>query len=64
MMIALDTAALVGYRLGIATTINDNNACYLASWAKVLKEEPRFIISVLADVQKAQDMILAHLKRA
>lgn len=63
-LVAELTAALVGYRLGIATTINDNNACYLASWAKVLKEEPRFIISVLADVQKAQDMILAHLKRA
>lgn len=63
-LVAELTAALVGYRLGIETTINDNNACYLASWAKVLKKEPRFIISVLADVQKAQDMILAHLKRA
>lgn len=30
---------------------------YLSSWLKTLKEEPRYFVSVLADVNKAANMI-------
>ena len=56
-LVAELTAALFGHRLGFATSIQDNNACYLAGWCKTMKAEPRFLISVLADVNKAYKMM-------
>ena len=37
---------------------NINKACYLDSWISALHKEPKFIVSVLADVNKAVQMIL------
>ena len=44
--------------LGFDPKLMDNNACYLDSWISALHKEPKFIVSVLADVNKAVQMIL------
>ena len=56
-LVAELTSALVGHGLGFNTQVSENNAAYLDSWLKSLKKEPKFLISVLADVGKASKMI-------
>ena len=56
-LVAELSAALISSTLGFDKRINDNNAKYVSSWLKVLKEEPSFIKTVLSDVGKASDMI-------
>ena len=57
-LVAELTAANVGYAMGFDRRILDNNAAYLDSWIAVLKENPKFIVSVMADVNKASTMVL------
>lgn len=57
-LVAELTAALIGTTMGFDSKITDNSAKYLDNWISVLKEEPKFIISVMSDVNKAADMIL------
>ncbi len=56
-LIAELTAALIGHKLGFNTKVRENNAAYLDGWLKQLNEDPKFLISVLADVNKAAQMI-------
>ena len=56
-LVAELSAALISTTMGFDKRINDNNAKYVSSWLKVLKEEPSFIKTVLSDVGKASDMI-------
>ena len=44
--------------MGFDRRILDNNAAYLDGWISVLKENPKFIVSVMADVNKASSMVL------
>lgn len=62
-LVAELTAAMVGNSLGFDRRITDNSATYLDNWIKVLKEEPKFIVSVMSDVNKASDMILSHIDK-
>ena len=55
------TAAMVGNTMGFDKRILDNNAKYVDGWMDTLKKEPRFILSVMADVNKASKMILDHV---
>ena len=57
-LVAELTAANTGYSLGFDKRILDNNAAYLDGWISVLKENPKFIVSVMADVNKASNMVL------
>ena len=57
-LVAELTAANVGYAMGFDRRILDNNAAYLDGWISVLKENPKFIVSVMADVNKASSMVL------
>lgn len=57
-LVAELTAANVGYAMGFDKRILDNNAAYLDGWIDVLKENPKFIVSVMADVNKASAMVL------
>ncbi len=57
-LVAELSGAICGQRLGFDHRLLDNNACYLDSWIGCLKQEPRFIVSVLADVNKAVRMIM------
>ena len=54
-------AALVGSELGFNTKVIKNSAAYIDSWIKVLQEEPTFILTILCDVEKAAQMIMAKL---
>ena len=60
-LVAELSAALISSTLGFDKRINDNNAKYVSSWLKVLKEEPSFIKTVLSDVGKASDMIIEKI---
>ena len=60
-LVAELTAAMVGNTMGFDKRILDNNAKYVDSWMDTLKKEPRFILSVMADVNKASKMILDHV---
>ena len=57
-LVAELTAANVGYAMGFDKRILDNNAAYLDGWISVLKENPKFIVSVMAEVNKASNMVL------
>ena len=52
---------MVGNTMGFDKRILDNNAKYVDGWMDTLKKEPRFILSVMADVNKASKMILDHV---
>jgi hypothetical protein len=57
-LVAELTAAMIGHSMGFDGKVTDNSAAYLDSWIKRLKQEPKFIVSVMADVNKASEMIL------
>ena len=54
---------MIGNSMGFDKRILNNNAAYLDSWINVLKQEPKFILSVMADVNKASKMILDKVER-
>ena len=58
---ARGTAAMVGNALGFDKRILNNNAAYMDGWINDLREEPKFIVSVMADVNKASKMILEKI---
>lgn len=60
-LVAELTAALTAMFLGISATIREENAAYLKSWCKAIKEEPKFILTVLTDAMKATKFIAEKL---
>ena len=62
-LVAELTSATVGQSLGISTHIREENAMYLKNWLGALKEDPKFIYNILADVGKASNMIQEHTAR-
>ena len=56
-LVAELTAATTGQTMGISTHIREENAMYLKNWLTGLKEDPKFIYSLLSDVGKASGMI-------
>ena len=60
-LVAELTAAMISHSMGFDSKITDNSAAYLDSWIGVLKQEPKFIVSIMADVNKASDLILDHV---
>jgi antirestriction protein ArdC len=56
-LVAELTSAVCCQSLGIVSGIREDNAKYLKNWLGGLKEEPKFILSVLSDVNKASNMI-------
>lgn len=57
-MVAELTAAMVGNAMGFDKRILSNNACYVRDWINAIRQDSKFIISVMADVNKAAKMIL------
>lgn len=55
------SAAMVGNTMGFDKRITDNSAAYIDGWLHTLREEPRFIMSVMADVNKASNLILEKI---
>lgn len=62
-LIAELTAALVGSTIGFDKKISDNSVRYVDHWIKTLKEEPRFVSSLMSDINKASDMIFEYVDR-
>lgn len=60
-LVAELTAAMVGSALGFDSRIRDNNTAYLKSWMSALKKEPKFLLSVMSDVNKASSMVIEHI---
>lgn len=60
-MVAELTAAMVGNALGFDKRILTNNAAYVDGWINAMRQEPKFIVSVMADVNKAAKMILEKI---
>jgi len=61
-LVAELTAAMCGNELGFTTAVRENNAAYLSTWLKAIKQEPSFLVSVLADVSKATSFIDERLQ--
>ena len=57
-LVAELTAAMVGNAMGFDKRILNNNAAYVEGWINALREDPKFIVSVMADVNKASNVIL------
>ena len=51
-------AALVCNVFGFSSRVLNNSAAYLDYWISKLKKQPKFIVSVLSDVNKAAKMVL------
>lgn len=62
-LVAELTSALTGQTMGFSTVIADNNAAYLGSWISAMREEPKFIVSVMADVDKASKMVFENIDK-
>ena len=62
-LVAELTAAMISHSMGFDSKVTDNSAAYLDSWIGALRKEPKFIVSVMADVNKASDLILDHVDR-
>ncbi len=54
---------MVGNSMGFDKRILNNNAAYLDGWISTLKENPKFIVSVIADVNKAANMVLEEVDK-
>lgn len=57
-LVAELTSALLCNTLGFSNRIIDNNAAYLDAWVAKLKKQPKYIVSVMADVSRAAKMIM------
>ena len=55
------TAAVVGNSLGFDKRILDNNTAYIQGWIQSLRENPKVILSILSDVNKASNMLLEKI---
>lgn len=60
-LVAELTAALSGIMLGVTATLQDENAAYLKSWLKNMKEEPKFLMEILKDVTRATGMLTGRV---
>lgn len=56
-LVAEMTAAMTASQLGIAKGIEDDNVAYLQGWLKAIHEEPDFIRTLMADINKASGLI-------
>ena len=62
-LVAELTSAMVGNTLGFDRRISDNNVAYLQNWTFALRKEPKFIVSVMADVNKASRIIIENIDK-
>lgn len=60
-LVAELTSALIGNAMGFDSRIRENNIAYLQNWIGSLKKEPKFLKSVMSDVNKSSKMVLEHI---
>lgn len=60
-LVAELTSALIGNAMGFDSRIRENNISYLQNWIGSLKKDPKFLKSVMSDVNKSSKMVLEHI---
>lgn len=60
-LVAELTSALIGNAMGFDSRIRENNIAYLQNWIGSLKKDPKFLKSVMSDVNKSSKMFLEHI---
>lgn len=60
-LVAEMTSAIVCNEVGISKGVKDQSVAYLQSWLRNLKEDPKFILSLMGDINKAAAMIQEHV---
>lgn len=60
-LVAELTAAMVCNAMGFDKRITENSAAYLKDWASEMRKNPRYIVSVMADVNKASRMEIERI---
>ena len=60
-LVAELTSALIGNAMGFDSRIQENNIAYLQNWIGSLKKDPKFLKSVMSDVNKSSKMVLEHI---
>ena len=60
-LVAELTSALIGNAMGFDSRIRENNIAYLQNWIGSLKKDPKFLKSVMTDVNKSSKMVLEHI---
>lgn len=60
-LVAELTSALIGNAMGFDSRIRENNIAYLQNWIGSLKKDPKFLKSVMSDVNKSSKMVLERI---
>lgn len=60
-LVAELTSALIGNAMGFDSRIRENNIAYLQNWIGSLKKDPKFLKSVMSDVNKSSKIVLEHI---
>lgn len=60
-LVAELTSVLIGNAMGFDSRIRENNIAYLQNWIGSLKKDPKFLKSVMSDVNKSSKMVLEHI---
>lgn len=60
-LVAELTSALICNAMGFDSRIRENNIAYLQNWIGSLKKDPKFLKSVMSDVNKSSKMVLEHI---
>lgn len=60
-LVAELTSALIGNAMGFDSRIRENNIAYFQNWIGSLKKDPKFLKSVMSDVNKSSKMVLEHI---
>lgn len=57
------SAAMVGNTLGFDKRILDNNAAYVNGWVKEMRENPKVILTVMAEVNKSSSVLMEYIDK-
>lgn len=57
-------AALVAAHLGISAATRDDHTAYIAGWLRVLRRDPRALVTIASRAQTAVDWLAAHTAAA
>jgi antirestriction protein ArdC len=61
-LVAELSSALMGYYLGMETTIREDHACYLRYWLEALEKDHGFLMDVLGDVVQSVKYMCVQLE--
>lgn len=60
-LVAELTAARVGQTLGFDSRVLNNNAAYCDGWINAMRQSPKYVLSLMSDVDMASRLILEKI---